>query len=184
MLAESKCELYSIKRSVILDMIGNISKSKGFRGDDGKDGYTPAISFRYDEATGNLYYSSDGIMVDKEYIDSINLASKDFVVEKLLELSNKVAPSPASITLYADRWEQDEGEIMWHQEVVVANATITPYSKVDIQLSAEQIAIFYEKDLAFVTENDGGKVTVYSIGRVPENDYILQATVSEVVLNG
>lgn len=102
----------------------------------------------------------------------------------LLDLANKVAPSPASITIYADRWEQDEGETMWHQEVVVANATITPYSKVDIQLSAEQIAIFYEKDLAFVTENDGGKVTVYSIGRVPENDYILQATVSEVVLNG
>ena len=102
----------------------------------------------------------------------------------LLDLANKVAPSPASITIYADRWEQGEGDTMWHQEVVVANATITPYSKVDIQLSAEQIAIFYEKDLAFVTENDGGKVTVYSIGRVPENDYILQATVSEVVLNG
>ena len=111
-------------------------------------------------------------------------ATKEYVETRLLELVNKVAPSPASVTLYANRWEQNENEQRWHQEVVVANATITEYSKVDLQLSAEQIMIFYEKDLAFVTENDGGKVTVYCIGRVPESDYILQATVSEVVVNG
>lgn len=165
-------------------MIGNISKSKGFRGDDGKDGFTPAIGFRYDEATGNLYYSSDGILVDKEYIDSKNLASKDFVIGKILELSNKVAPSPASITLYANRWKKDSGESMWHQEVVVANATITEHSKIDLQLSAEQVAIFHEKDLAFVAVNDNGVVTVYSIGSIPQNDYIIQATVSEVIVDG
>ena len=102
---------------------------------------------------------------------------------ELFELANKVAPSPASVTLYADRWEQSEDETMWFQEVVVANATITPNSKVDLQLNAEQVAIFYEKDLAFVTENDGGKVFVYCIGRLPENNYVLQATVSEVVVS-
>jgi hypothetical protein len=102
----------------------------------------------------------------------------------LVTLANKVAPSPASVTLYADRWEQDEEDIRYHQEVAVANATITPRSKVDLQLSAEQITIFYEKDLAFVAENDNGVVTVYCIGQVPENDYIIQATVSEVIVNG
>jgi hypothetical protein len=101
----------------------------------------------------------------------------------LVEVANKVAPSPASIKLYADRWVQSKNEQRWHQEVVVSNATITKYSKIDLQLSAEQIMIFYEKDLAFVTENDGGKVTVYCIGQVPENDYVIQATVSEVVIN-
>lgn len=101
----------------------------------------------------------------------------------LVEVANKVAPSPASVTLYANKWVQSAGEKRWHQEVIVANATITKYSKVDLQLSAEQITIFYEKDIAFVTENDGGKVTVYCIGRVPENDYVIQATVSEVVIN-
>lgn len=104
--------------------------------------------------------------------------------EELLELTNKVAPSPASVTLYADRWESNADGTMWHQEVAVANATITPYSKVDLQLSAEQIAIFYEKDLAFVAENDNTVVTVYSIGRKPENDYVIQATVSEVKIDG
>lgn len=111
-------------------------------------------------------------------------ATKAYVESRLLELANKVAPSPASVTLYADRWVQNENEQRWHQEVEVANATITEYSKIDLQLSAEQIMIFYEKDLAFVTENDDGKVTVYCIGRVPENDYVIQATVSEVVING
>lgn len=109
---------------------------------------------------------------------------KAYVSNLLLEYSNKVAPSPASITLYADRWEQNEDGTMWYQEVAVANATITEYSKIDLQLSAEQITVFYEKDLAFVTENEGGVVTVYCIGRVPENDYVLQATVSEVLVNG
>ena len=161
-------------------MIGNISKSKGFRGDDGK---TPSISLRYDEATGNLYYDSDGIMEDKEYVDSRNLATKSYVMKKLLEFANKVAPSPASVTLYADRWEADTSGTMWYQEVVVANATITPFSKIDLQLNAEQMTIFYEKDLAFVAENNNGIVTVYCIGRMPENDYIIQATVSEVIVD-
>ena len=112
------------------------------------------------------------------------VAKKNFVTaEQLLELANKVAPTPASVTLYADRWEQDEEDIRYHQEVVVANATITNRSKVDLQLSAEQITIFYEKDLAFVAENDSGVVTVYCIGQVPENDYVIQATVSEVIVN-
>ena len=159
-------------------MTGNISKSKGFKGDKGD---TPSIKFKLDDE-GNLYYSSDGILVDNNYIDSKNLATKEYVTEKLLELANKVAPSPASVTLYADRWELIEGT-RWGQDVVVANATITPYSKVDLQLSAEQIAIFYEKDLAFVAENSGGIVTVYCVGQVPTNDYVIQATVSEVIVN-
>ena len=117
-------------------------------------------------------------------LKSIELAKESYVNDKLLDLANKVAPSPASVTLYADRWEQTEDETRWHQEVVVANATITPYSKVDLQLSSEQIMIFYEKDLAFVTENEDGVVAVYCIGRVPENDYVIQATVSEVVVDG
>ena len=104
--------------------------------------------------------------------------------EEVLELTNKVAPSPASVTLYKDRWVSNADETMWYQEVVVANAEITPYSKVDLQLSAEQVAIFYEKDLAFVAENDNKVVTVYSIGRKPENDYVIQATVSEVKVDG
>ena len=184
-------------------MIGNISKSKGFKGDKGDafqyedftseqieglkvkgdKGDTPKVIFTID-ADGNLYCDSDGILVDKEYADSRNFATKEFVETLLLELVNKAAPSPASITLYADRWENDAEESMWRQVVDVANATITEYSKIDLQPSPEQLCVFHEKDLAFVTENEDGIVTVFCIGQKPTNDYTIQATVMEVTING
>lgn len=68
------------------------------------------------------------------------------------------------------------------QAVTVENANITPNSKVDLQLSSEQMVIFYEKDLAFVAENEDGEVTVYCIGQIPENNYRIQATVTEVAV--
>ena len=72
-----------------------------------------------------------------------------------------------------------------HGQIVnVNNAVITPNSKVDLQISSEQMVIFYEKDLAFVAENEDGVVTVYCVGNVPENSYTLQATVTEVLVNG
>ena len=73
--------------------------------------------------------------------------------------------------------------VRYGQVVDVNNANITPNSKVDLQLSSEQMVIFYEKDLAFVAENEDRKVTVYCIGQIPQNDYTLQATVTEVVVN-
>ena len=57
---------------------------------------------------------------------------------------------------------------------------ITPNSKVDLQPSVEQLEIFHQKDLAFVTENEDGVVTVYAIGDKPQNDYTIQATIVEV----
>lgn len=74
--------------------------------------------------------------------------------------------------------------VRYGQVVNVNNAVITPNSKVDLQISSEQMVIFYEKDLAFVAENEDGVVTIYCIGNVPENDYEIQATVTEVKING
>lgn len=73
--------------------------------------------------------------------------------------------------------------VRYGQVVDVNNANITPNSKVDLQLSSEQMVIFYEKDLSFVAENEDGVVTVYCIGQIPENDYQLQATITEVIVN-
>lgn len=116
--------------------------------------------------------------------DDGRLATVDYVEARLLELSNKVAPSPASVTLYEDRWERVENEKRWYQEVEVENASITEYSKVDLQLDADQIMEFYESGLILVAENEDGKVTVFSIGNVPESDVTIHAKVSEVVVNG
>lgn len=57
---------------------------------------------------------------------------------------------------------------------------VTENSQVDLTPSIEQLVVFYEKDLGFVTENEDGAVTVYAIGQKPENDYTIQATITEV----
>ena len=101
-----------------------------------------------------------------------------------------VLPKSISITLYADKWKEeldsDGNPIInsFSQVVTVTNGNVTAHSKIDLQPNAEQLAIFHDKDLAFVTENENGKVTVYCIGQKPTNDYTMQATVTEVDLNG
>lgn len=52
--------------------------------------------------------------------------------------------------------------------------------QVDLTPSVEQLLVFYEKDLTFVTENEDGVITVYAIGQKPEHDYTIQVTITEV----
>ena len=63
---------------------------------------------------------------------------------------------------------------------VVEIGGVTENSQVDLTPSVEQLAIFYEKDITFVTENEDGVVTVYVIGQKPVNDYTIQVTITEV----
>ena len=63
---------------------------------------------------------------------------------------------------------------------VVSIDGVTANSQVDLTPSVEQLAVFYEKDLTFVTENVNGVVTVYAIGQKPLNDYTIQVTITEV----
>lgn len=100
-----------------------------------------------------------------------------------MSVDSFVLPKPTSVTIYANKWTQDVDN-RWYQIVTVDNATITQNSKVDLQPSSEQLTIFHEKDLTFVTENEDGVVSVYCVGQVPQNDYTIQATVTEVVING
>ena len=99
-----------------------------------------------------------------------------------MSVDSFILPTPASVTIYADRWVQ-AADNRWYQTVTIDNATITPNSKVDLQPSSDQLSIFYEKDLAFVTENEDGVVSVFCVGQVPKNDYTIQTTVTEVVPN-
>lgn len=80
------------------------------------------------------------------------------------------------VYLPASAWKGD-GNL--HSQVVSVDGA-TPYSKVDLLPSVEQLAIFYNKDVTFVTENEGGVVTVYAIGEKPQNDYTMQAQLTEV----
>lgn len=100
-----------------------------------------------------------------------------------MSIDSFLMPKPSYVTLYADAWIEAEDH-RWYQEVEVTNATITPNSKVDLQPSSEQLVIFHEKDLAFVAENEDGVVSVFCVGQVPENDYVIQVTTMEVAVNG
>lgn len=99
-----------------------------------------------------------------------------------MSVDSFILPTPISVTLYADKWEQADDD-RYYQVVTVTNATITHNSKVDLQPSSEQLCIFHEKDLAFVTENENGIISVFCVGQVPTNDYTIQATVTEVIGN-
>lgn len=80
------------------------------------------------------------------------------------------------VTILAKGWIGDESP--YSQVVEVAG--VTEHSQVDLTPSVEQLAVFHDKDLAFVTENDGGVVTVYAVGQKPQNDYTIQVTITEV----
>ena len=81
-----------------------------------------------------------------------------------------------TITLYADSWK---GATSPYSQVVAVEG-VSVNSMVNLQPSVEQLEIFHDKDLAFVTENEEGVVTVFAIGEKPANDYTIQATIMEV----
>ena len=80
------------------------------------------------------------------------------------------------VELLADKWV---GSNNLHSQVVSIDG-VTEHSQVDLTPSVEQLVVFYEKDLTFVTENEDGVVTVYAIGQKPTNDYVIQVTITEV----
>ncbi len=98
---------------------------------------------------------------------------------------SEAAPKTVTVTLLAANWVETvdkDGNIIedsWCQVVLQNSEDITACSKVDLQPSTNQLAIFHEKDLTFVAENEGGIVTVCCVGQRPQNDYTIQATVTE-----
>ena len=83
-----------------------------------------------------------------------------------------------SISLLASKWV---GSGSLYSQVVTIDG-VTENSQVNLTPSVEQLSIFYDKDLTFSTENDGGVVTVYVIGQKPQNNYTIQADIVEVIV--
>lgn len=84
-----------------------------------------------------------------------------------------------SVTLSAAAWTGSNNR--YSQVVSVPSATAK--SQVNLIPSLEQVEIFYEKNITFITENDGTKITVYVIGQKPENNYTMSADIVEVSTN-
>lgn len=87
-------------------------------------------------------------------------------------------PKIGEVELLASAWVGEDN--LYHQVVNIEG--VTENSQVDLTPDVQQLVIFYEKDLAFVAENEGGVVTVYAIGQKPANDYTMQVTITEVVV--
>lgn len=69
------------------------------------------------------------------------------------------------------------GESPYSQVVTVVGITIN--SKIDIQLSADQMVLFHDKNVSFTVANERGSVTLYAIGDKPQNDCVFQVTLTE-----
>lgn len=136
----------------------------------------------------------------REYVDGVTVitaenlnAIQDEIIDqswKIQELQNStgggtgngsgvVTTNPAKIgyvTIFANKWV---GTTSPYSQVVTVDGA-TKNSQVDLTPSVDQLAVFYQKDLAFVTENEDGVVIVYAIGQKPTNDYTIQVTITEV----
>ena len=93
--------------------------------------------------------------------------------------TNSTSARIGEVTLEANDWVAADMENLYSQVVTIDG--VTENSQIDLTPSVEQLAAFYEKDLAFVTENEDGVVTVYVIGQKPQNDYTIQVTITEVL---
>ena len=99
-------------------------------------------------------------------------------LRKIVEsLQAKSLVKTISISLPSADWIK-EYDSLYYQTVEIEG--VTEHSKIDLQPTLDQLTIFYEKDITFVTENEGGVVTIYCIGQKPANDYNVQATITEV----
>ena len=140
-------------------------------GVDGKDG-NPGV------------YVGTGEMPEGYSVQIDPSGEAGFSEEDLNNIVNKVLVKAGFrarigyVTLLADQWV---GESSPYSQVVSVEG-VTGNSQVDLTPSVEQLSIFHHKDLAFVTENEGGVVTVYAIGEKPENDYNIQVTITEVIV--
>lgn len=143
---------------------------------------TPAdIERKYD--LGKLASSQGLTMQQEQRFNQLSQTIQQYMATtnaKLEELENMTSPVDIVkigwVTLLSTAWE-GEGSL-FHQVVEIEG--VTENSQVDLTPNVQQLAVFYEKDLAFVTENENGIVTVYAIGQKPTNDYTIQATITEV----
>lgn len=94
---------------------------------------------------------------------------------KKMIVENK--PKINDVTLLADAWVSEEDKR--HSQIVEVK-NVTNKSQVDLTPDVQQLEVFYEKDLTFVTKNLSSVVTVYAVGQKPTNDYTIQVTLTEV----
>ena len=108
----------------------------------------------------------------------IDPSGNSITLEDLRHLLSFAPAVVTNVTLLASAWT---GSDNLYSQVVTIDG-ITEYSKIDLLPSVEQLAIFFNKNVSFVTENEDGVVTVYAIGDKPLLDYTMQVQITEVAV--
>lgn len=108
--------------------------------------------------------------------EAAQIEANRVAIEALMQEGSGTAAKIGEVTLRASAWV---GNTSPYSQVVSIEG-VTANSQVDLTPSVEQLAVFYDKSLAFVTENENGVVTVYAIGQKPVHDYTIQVTITEV----
>lgn len=116
------------------------------------------------------------------YAELAYLVAGDEIVTQVL---TQALPRVVTVTLDVDQWvettcETDPSLSYYAQTLTLDN--VTTQSRLDLQPDADMLAEFKELDLVFVTENNGGVITVHSVGDVPLKSYTMQATIIETEL--
>ena len=130
--------------------------------------YAALHTYRNNTTVSNdagAYMELEYVMDAKKYIDSL--------------VTGGASARLSNVTILASAWKTEADGL--HSQVVNISG-VTKYSKVDLLPSVEQLAIFHNKDVTFVTENEDGVVTVYAIGDKPILDYTMQAQITEVTV--
>lgn len=121
----------------------------------------------------------NGAVAEVEVVELEYVAQKPTIADRLAALEQIQSPEFVnSVKLLAANWVGNASPY----SQVVSIPGVTQNSKIDLQPSTEQLAIFHQKDLAFVAENEDGVVTIFCIGQKPTNDYDIQITITEVVV--
>lgn len=150
--------------------------------------YPKNNTIQYMEITDDSVSREDAKLANAQ--PSVNLTEEQIAqaVADYLDKNPVTSGSTAiigTIELLADNWLKSESsDRLYYQENVVIDDIPENFNiescQVDLTPSVEQLIVFYEKDLTFVTENEEGNVTVYAIGQKPEHNYVIQVTLTEV----
>lgn len=148
-----------------------------------KKAYIRGNSVRQPTASGGSGGGTPGTNGNQPVIPSTVHITEEDIAKIANAVAERVTVQATSarigyVTLLASKWVASGS---YYSQKVTVNG-VTKNSQVDLTPSVEQLDVFHDKDLAFVTENDNGVVTVFAIGQKPTNDYTIQVTITEVAV--
>jgi hypothetical protein len=116
------------------------------------------------------------------YAELAYLQAGDEVITQALA---KALPRVVTVTLDVEQWFEvtceTDPKLGYYGQIITLDG-VTKCSRLDLQPNADMLAEFQNLNLVFVTENQNGIISVYSVGAMPLKSYTMQATIVETEL--